>query len=67
MNILQLLKNLLKNIEEQMKVFYYENKEYIKTDKAIFLAWPLEIMNPKFDEMRLWIFKYFCIWGELTM
>lgn len=38
MNILQLLKNLLKNIEEQMKVFYYENKEYIKTDKAIFLA-----------------------------
>lgn len=53
MNILQLLKNLLKNIEEQMKVFYYENKEYIKTDKAIFLAGPLEIMNPKFDEMRL--------------
>lgn len=32
-----------------MKVFYYENKEYIKTDKA----GPLEIMNPKFDEMRL--------------
>lgn len=47
MNILQRLKNLLKNIEEQMKVFYYKNKEYIKTDKAIFFSWTIRDNEPK--------------------
>lgn len=33
-----------------MKVFYYENKEYIKTDKSIFLAGP----TPRDNETKSW-------------